>query len=60
MADDNVQIDNSIEVMNRLQVLSTPFDLMLYPGQRHGITGEARQLQLWRTFLQFFDRELKS
>jgi dipeptidyl-peptidase-4 len=59
MADDNVQIDNSIEVMNTLQGLSTPFDLMLYPGQRHGVTGEARQLQLWRTFLQFFDRELK-
>jgi dipeptidyl-peptidase-4 len=59
MADDNVQIDNSIEVMATLQSLSTPFDLMLYPGQRHGIQGEARQLQLWRTFLQFFARELK-
>jgi dipeptidyl-peptidase-4 len=32
---------------------------MLYPGQRHGVQGEARQLQLWRTYLQFFDRELK-
>jgi dipeptidyl-peptidase-4 len=59
MADDNVQIDNSIEVMASLQALSTPFDLMLYPGQRHGIQGEARQLQLWRTFLDFFGRELK-
>jgi dipeptidyl-peptidase-4 len=60
MADDNVQIDNSIEVMATLQAQSTPFDLMLYPGQRHGIQGEARQLQLWRTFLQFFHRELQS
>jgi dipeptidyl-peptidase-4 len=31
---------------------------MLYPGQRHGIQGQTRQLQLWRTFLQFFGREL--
>ena len=59
MADDNVQIANSFAVMADLQALSFPFDLMLYPGQRHGIQGEARQLQLWRTFLEFFTRELK-
>ena len=59
MADDNVQVGNSIAVMARLQALSKPFDLMLFPGQRHGIQGETRQLQLWRTYLEFFDRELK-
>jgi dipeptidyl-peptidase-4 len=58
MADDNVQFSNSIAVMAALQGLGTPFDLMLYPGQRHGIQGEPRQLQLWRTYLQFFAREL--
>ena len=58
MADDNVQFANSIAVMAALQAQATPFDLMLYPGQRHGIAGEKRQLQLWRTFLQFFAREL--
>jgi dipeptidyl-peptidase-4 len=59
MADDNVLIDNSIAVMSELQALGTPFDLMLFPGQRHGVTGEKRQLQLWRTYLEFFARELK-
>jgi dipeptidyl-peptidase 4 len=59
MADDNVQFSNSIAVMAALQGMGRPFDLMLYPGQRHGVSGEQRQLQLWRTFLQFFDRELK-
>ena len=58
MADDNVQFDNSIAVMAKLQETATPFDLMLYPGQRHGVQGEKRQLHLWRTFLQFFAREL--
>ena len=58
MADDNVQIANSFAVMADLQARSVPFDLMLYPGQRHGVQGEARQLQLWRTFLEFFAREL--
>jgi dipeptidyl-peptidase-4 len=58
MADDNVQISNSIAVMADLQARGVPFDLMLFPGQRHGIQGPARQLQLWRTYLEFFAREL--
>ena len=58
MADDNVIFANSTAVMNRLQELSTPFDLMLFPGQRHGIRTNARKLLLWRTYLAFFKREL--
>jgi dipeptidyl-peptidase-4 len=58
MSDDNVQFSNSTKVMASLQAMGKPFDLMLYPGQRHGIQGQMRQLQLWRTFLQFFAREL--
>ncbi len=58
MADDNVQLSNSIRVMAALQGMGRPFDLMLYPGQRHGVHGEPRQLQLWRTLLGFFAREL--
>ena len=59
MADDNVQFSNSVAVMAALQAVSKPFDLMLFPGQRHGIQGEAKQLELWRTYLEFFGRELK-
>jgi dipeptidyl-peptidase-4 len=44
--------------MAALQGMSKPFDLMLFPGQRHGIQGDARRLQLWRTYLEFFGREL--
>ncbi len=58
MADDNVIFANSTAVMNRLQELSTPFDLMLFPGQRHGVRTNARKLLLWRTYLAFFKREL--
>ncbi|MGC1305133.1 MAG: DPP IV N-terminal domain-containing protein [Caulobacteraceae bacterium] len=58
MADDNVQFSNSVAVMAALQGMGTPFDLMLYPGQRHHVDGEHRALQLWRTYLQFFAREL--
>ena len=59
MSDDNVQFANSLAVMSSLQASGTPFDLMLYPGQRHGISGDARRLQLWRTWLAFFHRELQ-
>ena len=58
MADDNVSLANSIAVMAALQARGTTFDLMLYPGERHGIQGEGRQVQLWRTLLEFFRREL--
>jgi dipeptidyl-peptidase 4 len=58
MADDNVLFSNSIAVMDRLQAQGTPFDLMLYPGQRHGIRTPERELQLWRTQDAFFEREL--
>ncbi len=58
MADDNVVFENSTRVMAKLQELGAPFDLMLYPGQRHGIHGPKRQLQLWRTYLAFFSRML--
>ena len=60
MADDNVIFENSTRVMNALQEASQPFELMLYPGQRHGIRGNARQLQQWRTYLDFFDRTIGS
>ena len=58
MADDNVQFANSIAVMAQLQAEGVAFDLMLYPGQRHGVAGPQRLTQLWRTYLEFFAREL--
>jgi dipeptidyl-peptidase-4 len=59
MADDNVSFENSTRVMAALQMQSRPFELMDYPGERHGLHGNARQLHLWRTYLDFFDRKLK-
>ena len=58
MADDNVQLSNSFAVMAALQKQSKPFDLMLYPGERHSIHGEPLELHLERTRLHFFSREL--
>ena len=59
MADDNVTFDNATRVLSALQGASRPFETMLYPGERHGIRGQARGLHLWRTYLDFFGRKLR-
>ena len=58
MADDNVIFENATRVIDAMQSKSFPFDLMLYPGQRHGVRGNDRQLQQWRTYLDFLDRTI--
>ena len=59
MADDNVTFDNTTRLMAALQEQGRHFDLMTYPGQRHGIRGEALQTHLMRTRMAFLDRHLK-
>jgi dipeptidyl-peptidase 4 len=58
MADDNVIFGNATRVIDALQAKSQPFEMMLYPGQRHGVRGDPRQLQQWRTYLDFLDRTI--
>ncbi len=58
MADDNVVFENSTRIMAELQSKSIPFDLMLYPGERHGVRTPAKAVQLWKTYLAFFKRTL--
>jgi dipeptidyl-peptidase-4 len=58
MADDNVLLENTTRVMDALQAQSVPFELMLYPGQRHGVQGNDRKLQQWRLYLDFRDRTI--
>ncbi len=60
MADDNVTFDNTTRLMAALQERAMPFELMTYPGQRHGIRGEALQVHLMTTRMAFLDRQLKS
>ena len=37
--DDNVHIQNTYQLADTLQKLNKPFELMVYPGQRHGFLG---------------------
>jgi dipeptidyl-peptidase-4 len=60
MADDNVIFENSTRVIAALQKNATPFEMMLYPGERHSAPGsKTKGLHVLDTHLEFFDRKLK-
>lgn len=40
--DDNVHMQNSIQLVNKLQDLGKHFEMMIYPNERHGIGGNVR------------------
>ncbi|MFN3228512.1 MAG: S9 family peptidase [Asticcacaulis sp.] len=59
MADDNVIFENATRTIGAIQAKSIPFETMLYPGERHGVRGNAKGLHRFRTELDFFNRRLK-
>lgn len=60
MADDNVILENSTRVMAALQKKAVPFEMALYPGERHSAgSGKSKGLSVLKTHLDFFDRKLK-
>ncbi|HEU4778864.1 MAG TPA: S9 family peptidase [Steroidobacteraceae bacterium] len=59
MADDNVLFANSTALMKKLQDLQKPFDLMTYPGAKHGLIRQnATGGHAHANIVRFFDREL--
>jgi dipeptidyl-peptidase-4 len=59
MADDNVLFAHSTVLMKKLQDLQAPFDLMTYPGGKHGlIRANSAGLHAHSNLVRFFDREL--
>ncbi|MGY6555821.1 MAG: alpha/beta fold hydrolase [Wenzhouxiangella sp.] len=54
MADDNVLFTHSTMLMQKLQEERIPFDLMTYPGERHGITGAAQRVHVHEMIDRFF------
>ena len=59
MADDNVIFANSVRLYSELQQQRADFEMMTYPGQRHGVRGEDRSVHLWTMIVDYFDRKLK-
>ncbi len=59
MADDNVVFLNSIRLMDALQKSGKDFELMTYPGEKHGFRAKENRLHRDREILDFFARKLK-
>ncbi|KRG63522.1 peptidase S9 [Stenotrophomonas humi] len=55
MADDNVLFTNSTSLMSALQKRGQPFELMTYPGAKHGLSG-ANALHRYRIAENFLGR----
>lgn len=60
MADDNVLFLNSTKLFKTLQDKVIPFEMMTYPGGKHGISGKETRMHLFNTVLNFLDRNLKN
>ena len=60
MADDNVLFTNSTLLMQKLQRQGTQFELMTYPGGKHGLIRIPDMgKHYYETVLSFFERQLK-
>ncbi len=59
-ADDNVLFDNTLQLVQALEDASLPFELMIYPGKAHGVSGRAAQLHVYKMAFGFFDRTLRA
>jgi dipeptidyl-peptidase 4 len=58
MADDNVLFTNTTTLMSELQARGIAFDLMTYPGMRHGPANPKTKLHIYAGVEAFFKREL--
>ncbi len=59
MADDNVLFTNSTKLYKELQDKGIPFEMMNYPGGKHGIRGKDTRVHLYNTITGFLDEKLK-
>lgn len=59
MADDNVLFLNSTELMAALQKRGTQFQLMTYPGGKHGLALPGQRVHVYHLIENFFDKTVK-
>ncbi|MBZ0221478.1 MAG: S9 family peptidase [Dokdonella sp.] len=59
MADDNVLFSNSTKLMAALQNKGVQFELMTYPGAKHGLSTPALRKHVYTMITQYFDARLK-
>ncbi len=55
MADDNVVFENATEVISAMQEGNVPFQMMLYPGYTHRVSGEQISPHRYNTVFRFLE-----
>ncbi len=58
MADDNVVFQNTVKLIDALQKGGKTFDLMTYPGEKHGFRKRTSRAHRDQLIVDFFDRTL--
>ena len=53
MADDNVVFENATEIISKMQEANVPFEMMLYPGYTHRVSGEQISPHRYNTVFRF-------
>jgi len=51
--DDNVHAQNTLQLVQKLQLARKPFSLMLYPNKTHSISGAGGTLHLYDMMTRF-------
>jgi dipeptidyl-peptidase-4 len=59
MADDNVLFSNSTQLMAALQARGQPFELMTYPGAKHGVSSPVQRRHVQKYIDAFFRKNLR-
>ena len=57
--DDNVHIENSVQFVQKLIDAGIPYDLQIFPGKTHSISGSESRTHLYNRILAHFEMYLK-
>jgi dipeptidyl-peptidase-4 len=58
--DDNVHMSNTLQLAYALQNAMKPFDLMIYPRNRHGVVDPEQRYHMHRLMTEFFKTHLQA
>jgi dipeptidyl-peptidase-4 len=58
LEDDNVHFQNTVQMMDALERVGKPFELMLYPQKAHGVSGPLRK-HLYETLTDFLEKNVR-
>ncbi|MBU1653038.1 S9 family peptidase, partial [bacterium] len=59
MKDDNVHVQDTIQLIDKLIRLGKDFDLLLYPRERHGFSRDESDVHVMRSMMEYFEEHLK-